>query len=384
MGGGGAGGTGGGTCQLDPDCAPNGKGSLCVNKVCTAPTEGEACKRTTVVVVDPAFTGSLEGAPLDACYFRTLGEGMTAVAPGTTTRLAVYADAAQSATPIQLAAGVVLEGHPSQVGQLTALSAGVGGPALVSLGEGSGLKGFRLDGKGGKAVLALSGEITLSGPLELRNGSPALSVEGTAKATVTGTMTAPVLFTDNARGIVVGATAGLEMTGEGGASLVLEKTSNGAAILVEKGDTGTLDVVVSKVTLQENRKSSSDGTGAIEIRPGRKTTIQSCTFVANQQSITLNGLETPSINVFADVTVVGNDFSKALPSETEGIAICGSSLGADNTLVELSAGLENQFPSGAKSPGDCQSLETNQKPNCFSGGDIGHDNIGEDLDLGCP
>jgi hypothetical protein len=385
MGGGGAGGTGGGTCQLDPDCAPNGKGSLCVNKVCTAPTEGEACKRTTVVVVDQAFDGSLEGAPVDACYFRTLGEGLTAVAPGTTKRLAVYADAAQSATPIQLPAGVTIEGHHSQVGQLTALSAGAGGPALVSLGEGSGLRGFRLDGKGAKAVVALSGEVALSGPLELRNGAPALSVEGTAKATVTGSMAAPVLFTANARGVVVGATAALTMTGDGdGAGLVVEGTTAGAGVLVEPGSGSTAEISMTAALLRNNIIGDvANGTGAIEVRANRVAFLRDCVFEKNQRSVSLNGQDSADPDMFSNVTLERNDFSNALPTEiNKGVALCGANFGARTSLT---LGPGNIFPSSAVSDNQaaCDALEIGQALGCDGAKDVGFTDLNKDFDLTC-
>ncbi|MCU0682491.1 MAG: hypothetical protein MUF34_09585, partial [Polyangiaceae bacterium] len=319
---GGAGSGGQGPCASDATCAVDeGAGSLCVASACTAPT-ASCTKGTLVVVPDEAFVGSSDGELATACHYRALGPALTAAATNgsATTGVVVYAAAVEG--PVTVADGVRLEGRPTAPATLVALTtsgaggaagasggagaAGAGGAgpaALVTLGDGAALAGFALDAAGAVGVRVATGKASLEGPLEVRGGAPALSVEGTAVATMTGKAEAAVLFTGNARGVRVGPTAGLTMTGDASATgLVLTGTTGGAAVLVEAGDSSA-EVALTGVQLRGNTGSDVlGGTGAVEVRPGRKATLTNNVFENNNRGINLNGGGASSQDAFVNVS----------------------------------------------------------------------------------
>lgn len=397
----GAAGGGGGPCASDAACAADeGAGSLCVVGACTKAT-ADCTKATLVVVPDAAFAGALGADVAGACFYRALGAALAAAAaPASgTTRVLVYAAAVGG--PAQVPAGVRLEGRATAPATLVGLTAGGAGgagggagaagaggagvaPTLVTLGDGAALTGFALDAEGAVGVRVATGEASLEGPLELRGGKPALSVEGSATATVTGTQAAPVLFTDNARGVVVASAAGLTMTGDKSeAGLVLTDTNGGAAVLVEAGGTSA-EVALTGVRFQGNTGSDVfGGTGAVEVRPGRKATLSDNVFENNRNGLRLNGLGTSEANDFVNVSLVGNRF---VVSASAGVAICGALLNASSTLLFLGAG--NELPSGVvATQAACSALT--QQGNCNGGAapeqrDLGVLDVAKPFVVQCP
>ncbi len=352
---------------------------------------GEAnCDRARLVVVQPGFDAKLDPALAGACRFASLDDALAVLAPGAQ-RLAIYGQNASAAAPLVLPAGLTFEGHAADPAQPLALAvkAAAAGAPLLTLGAGSTVKGVALEGPTveGEPVPAgvrvASGAVRLEGPLRLRRLSLALSVEGTATATVVGTKAAPVLVSGNARGVVVAPGAGLELTGEGGASVVLEKTSKGAALLVEKGDGSDIEITVSGVLVQDNRGSSGlDGTGGIEVRKGRQVAVRGCVFERNVISVCLNGEKSSVAASFSGLSLENNLFRIALPSAGSGSALCGSNLGAVDTQLTLGAG--NVFPSGAVSgAATCAALNDGQEFGCDAGGDVAYDAPDNDLALTC-
>jgi hypothetical protein len=380
---GGSGGVGGGAggagCVEDGACASQGAGSLCVGEVCTKASA--SCDKAALLVVEKGFAGTLDDAPLGACYFRALDDALGAVDAEKTKRLDVYAAAATASAPIAVGAGVRLAGHGPAAGQAVALAVtGGGGVALVTLGDGASLAGFRLDAQGAKAVAVPAGAASLSGPLELRGGAPALAVEGTAQATVTGSATAKVLVTANARGVVVAAEAAVAMQGgDDPESLVVEDTNGGAAVLFEASTAAGQCSALGKVTLRRNKGvSGTDGTGALEVRRGRQVVVDGCTFEDNRQSVTFNGIGGAAgsgPDDFAGVQLQRNQFAAALPTEGGGSVVCGSNLGSDNTTLPLRDG--NVFPSALA----CDPAATSSF-NCGGGQVLAHSG-GADLAVGC-
>jgi hypothetical protein len=353
---------------------------LCVNTVCTAPAT--TCALGTLVVVDKAFSGDVVGAPLGACYFRSLDEAVAKVAPGTTKVLSVYAAAAGAKAPLDVT-GLTFEGHGTTTSQPVTLTVTPAGTApLVRLGEGSVVRGFALSGPAGQAGLGIeTGKAQLAGPLTLAGLSPALSVGGNASVTVVGAAAAPVRLSGNARGIVVGTGASLEMTGEGGESLVLEK-----------GQPDQGELKLTRALVRNNQGSNpTNGSGGVEVRGGRKATVSTNTFTTNNTGITFQGQNiaaTVSTNTFTtnntgitfqgstgdlfdafkDVTLAGNDLSNTLPAGGgTGVAICGSSLNADGTTLTV-VGTDNQFPT----PASCAQLAASAQPSdCNLGTNLG-------------
>jgi hypothetical protein len=401
QGGGGSGGTAGGggsePCVGDGACTE--PGSWCVNEACTEPT-GSCTTGTLVVVPDPAFAGAIDAEFAKACHYRALGTALTAAAQGSgTTRVVVYASAVEG--PVDVPTGVRLEGRATAPATLVALTVGDAGgsagasgaggagggsatSALVTLGDGAALTGFALDAAGAVGVRVAVGKASLEGPLEFRGGKPALSVEGTARATVTGKAEAAVLFTGNARGVVVAGTAGLTMTGDASATgLVLTGTNGGAAVLVEAGDSSA-EVTLMGVHLTNNTGSDVlGGEGAVELRPGRKVALTDNVFENNSRSLRLNGLGTSQSSDFANVSLVGNRF---VVGASAGVAICGALLNASSTLLFLAAG--NELPSGTvDTQAECAALT--QQGNCNGGAtsaqrDLGVLDIAKPFVVQCP
>jgi hypothetical protein len=360
LGGGGSGGNG--SCASDVACGlEQGSGSLCVGDACTSSTA--SCSKSTLVVVpDEAFAGTIESELATVCHYRQLGAAFTAasMAPSGTTRVLVYAASVEG--PVNVPDGVRLEGRATAPATLVALTAGggsgagggagasgssgaggAGAAALVTLGDKTALAGFALDAEGATGVRIAAGKASLEGPLELKGGTPALSIEGTAAATVIGKAEAIVLFTGNARGVRVGPTAGLTMTGDTSETgLVLTGTNGGAAVLVEAGDSSA-EVVLTGLHLTNNTGSDVlGGTGAVEVRSGRKVTLTNNVFENNRNGLRLNGLGANEANDFVNVLLVGNRFVVGVST---GVAICGADLLAATTLLRLGAG--NELPSGA-------------------------------------
>ncbi|MCU0687330.1 MAG: hypothetical protein MUF34_34645 [Polyangiaceae bacterium] len=187
-----------------------------------------------------------------------------------------------------------------------------------------------------------------------------------------------MLFTENKRGIVVGATAALEMTGEGGKGLVVEKTSAGVGVLVETGTGSDVPTKLVSVTFRENKLGSgTDGIGGIEVRRNRQVLVQGCTFVQNQRSVTLNAQSTADANLFLNVKLSGNDFSGALPAPGQGAAVCGSKFAIAGTEIHLEP-LANTFPVAAACSAVAPAF------GCTDGVDVGYDASSTAPTLVCP
>ncbi|HEU4407907.1 MAG TPA: hypothetical protein VFS43_21780 [Polyangiaceae bacterium] len=340
LGGGGSG--GGGPCESDAACAADeGAGSLCVGGDCTAPSA--SCSRATLVVVDAGREPS--GVPEGACHFRALGPALAAVGSETKSVL-VFADSAEAPAPVALGAGLALEGRAADPTKPVALevAAPIAGAPLVTLADGSSLKGFALDGAGAaKGVAASSGSVTLAGPLTIKAATLALELTGEAKATVTGSEAAPVLVTANARGVLIGPTAGLTFDGDGKSGAVVEGTTAGAGVLVEAGTGSLAATLLDGVTFRNNTFSGvSAGSGAVEVRRARQVSVASCTFEKNLVSVTLAGEGKSLSGDFNGLTLSGNDFSAALTG-SGGAVVCGSNLKAE---TQLSVGPGDFFPGG--------------------------------------
>jgi hypothetical protein len=244
----------------------------------------------------------------------------------------------------------------------------IAGSPLVTMAAGSALKGFALDGKGtARGIAASSGAVRLEGPLRLSATALAVELTGDAVATVRGTAMTPVMVTGNTFGVKVGATASLELTGEGSVGLVVEKTSAGAGVLVEKGAGSDALTKVAGVYFRENTSGGGpDGAGAVEVRQSRQVLIEGCTFEKNQQSVTLNAESTSNTNLFLGVTISGNDFSAALPSPGQGAAVCGSEFAVAGTKIQLKP-TANTFPSVAVCTAIVPAF------GCTGGFDVGYD-----------
>jgi hypothetical protein len=377
VGGGGAGGAD--VCDGDAACAA--AGSLCVTKRCTEPA-ATCATGTLVVVPDPAFVGDLDAEFAKACHYRALGPALTVAAQGSgTTRVVVYASAVEG--PVDVPAGVRLEGRATAPATLVALTArgasgagggagasgaaGAGGgnttPALVTLGAGAALAGFALDGKGAVGgVRVEAGAVRLEGPLTVADATRAFDLAGTADATVAGTQAAPVLLKGNRLGIVVGPTTKLALTGDGEkGGVTVEGTTAGAGVLVLAGDlTGA--IVLEGLWAKDNKGSSADGTGAVEVRQGRAVTIKNSVFEGNSRGLTLNGESTSDFTSFTNVVLEGNRFTLATPGQSS--ALCGSQLGSE---TQLKLGSGNVFPTAM------MTCPPTQVSNCNTGADVGHD-----------
>jgi hypothetical protein len=362
---------------------------LCISKACTAPTA--ACTKATLVVVpDKAFAGSIDDELVNACHYRAIDPALAAAAApeSGTTRVVVYAATVEG--PVTVPTGVRLEGRATTPATLVALtasgaggaagasggagSAGAGGPgpaALVTLDDGAALAGFALDAAGAVGVRVAAGKASLEGPLAITGGAPALSVEGTAVATVLGKAESAVLFTGNARGVRIGPTAGLTMTGDQSETgLVLAGTKGGAAVLVEAGG-NSAEVVLTGVQFRGNTGGDVlGGTGAVEVRPGRKVTLTSNVFENNSRGLNLNGGGTSAPDAFVNVSLVGNRF---VVGASAGVAICGADFLAVTTLLRLGAG--NELPSGAvDTQAACAGLT--QQDSCSGGAMPGQRDLG--------
>jgi hypothetical protein len=379
----GGGGTGGAgpECMDDTECTTKGVGSLCVAGACTASSDN--CAKAKRVVIDD----NARRAPVvagkdfsDACYYKSLDDAFQS--PQNDMHVVVTAEAVSVGSPLTIDLDdVTLEGQSPQVGQPVALTVPLDEvqPRLTLAGSNVRLKGFALDGNNdAPGVAVTSGSTTLEGPFRLRGLTRALSVEGTAKATVVGTEAAPVTITENARGVLVGGTAGLEMTGEGGSGLVVEKTSAGAGLLIDAGDT-SLPVAIKGVVFRANMVAGGpDGAGAVDVRRNRQVLLEGCAFEKNQQSITLNAQNTNSANIFLNVRISGNNFSNALPSQGQGAVVCGSEFVSANTKIQLEP-LANTFPTTATA---CATIVP--APNCTNGVEVGYDVASKAPALFCP
>lgn len=377
-GGGGTGGAGGGgACASDEGCSSDeGPGSLCVAEACTKATG--ACDAKALVVVAKVDEALAAAEPRTACFFRELAPALTVAGDGA--RVAAYAAAAvRVPNPVTVPAGVRLEGHAAEAGKATALevTSPIGGSPLVTMAAGSALAGFALDGKGAaEGVAASSGAVRLEGPLRIAATTLAVELTDTAVATVRGTSAAPVVLTGNVRGIDVGQEAGLDLQGDGEAGGVLvETTGMAAGILIRAGGTAFENKVVG-LSARDNIGTGPNGTGALEVRQGRKVTVTGGVFRRNSLGISLNGEGNSQFAAFANVLISGCTFEN--PSATTGTAICGSLFGGATQLV-LGAG--NVFPSGRQTPADCAALGTNQDDACNEGADLGLSDIAEPFDL---
>jgi hypothetical protein len=405
QGGGGMGGGGGsGPCASDAACADdNGPGSLCVGDACTKASG--ACDATRLVVVAPGRRPD-DAALAEGCHFRDLDGAREALGPSTA-RLAVYADSASSTAPLAFTKAASLEGHHADATKAVALTLPAGSGVLVRFAQGGALRGVGLAGDGkATAVRVEAGSLAVAGPTTVTTAGLGLEVTGEAKAVVTGSVEQRVLVTSNARGIYVGATASLEVTGVGGESVVIEKADKGAGVLVEKGVLTKGELSMKSVLVRDNQGSdSSNGSGGVEVRGGRKATVSNNTFSGNNTSVSFSGQgasATVSNNTFSGnntsvsfqgspgdlfdafkaVTLADNDFTGALPVGGGGVVICGRSLGASGTTLTLGSG--NQFPNGGEaSPGTCQTFEDAQEGSCTGGGDIDFESGLNKFDVVC-
>jgi collagen type I alpha len=362
LGGGGAGGKG--PCDSDSVCAADeGAGSLCVGGACTE--AAATCAKATLVVVAEGFAGMVDTALLGACFYRQLDPALGAVVAGTTTKVVAYAATATVAAPVTVPEGVTLEGRTAdpKVPVALTVTTPVAGAPLISVGAGGGLKGFALDGKttaGG--VKAEAGAVRFEGPLTVTNSTRALDLGGTVDATVVGTQAAPVRLSANKQGVVVGATAKLALTGDGAmGGVTVEGTTAGAGVLVVAGGT-TAAVQLEGLFAKDNKGSSADGTGAVEVRQGRAVTVKNGVFEGNRQALTFNGEGNSGFTSFTNVVLEGNRFTLAMPGQ--GSAICGSKLGSQ---TELNLGASNVFPTAMTT---CPPAQTDS---CNAGGDVGSD-----------
>jgi hypothetical protein len=356
--------------------ADKGEGSLCVAQACTQP-DG-ACDAKVLVVVEKADEALAAVEPRTACFFRALAPALTGAGSGA--RVVAYAAATVGApNPVTVPAGVRLEGHTAEAGKAVALevTAPIAGSPLVTMAAGSALAGFAFDGKGtARGVAASSGAVRLEGPLRVAATAFAVELTGDAVATVRGTATTPVVITGNVRGIDVGSTAGLDLEGDGEAGGVLvETTGMAAGILIRAGGTSFENRVVGLLA-KDNAGTGPNGTGAIEVRQGRKVTITGGVFRRNSVAVSFNGENNSQFAAFSNVTVSGSTFEN--PTPTTGTAICGSLFGGATQLV---LGASNVFPSGRQAPGDCAVLGTNQDDSCNEGADLGLSDIAEPFDL---
>lgn len=362
--GGGSSGAGGGICPGDQACAAEaGAGSLCVEGACTPPSS--ACTKATLVVVDRAFTGALEGALAGACFYRTLDAALGAFLAGTTTRLVAYGETAALAAPLTVPAGLSLEGRTGEAQRPVALTitAPVAGAPLVILSAGSAFKGFALDGNASAAgIKAEAGVVRLEGPLAVTNTKRAVDLGGTVDATIAGEQGAPVRVSGNELGVVVGPTAKLSLRGDGeSGGVTVEATSLGAGVLVQAGGASAA-VKLEGLLAKDNRTGSvADGIGGVEVRQGRSVTVEGGVFQGNRQALTLNGGLTSGPTSFVNVVLRQNRF--VLTAAGQGSAVCGSKLGSE---TELHLGEGNVFPSEAACP-------PAQIDGCNTGADVGHD-----------
>lgn len=378
QGGGGMGGGGAGPCASDATCATDkGEGSLCVAEACTKAKD--ACDAKVLVVVDKADEALAAAESRDACFFRALAPALAAVKPQTE-RVAAYAASTVGAPgPVTVPAGVTLEGHGAEAGKAVGLevAAPIAGSPLVTMAAGSALKGLALDGKAtARGIAASSGAVRLEGPLRITATTLAVELTESAVATVRGTSSAPVLLTANVRGVDVASGAGLDLQGDGEAGGVLvETTGMAAGILIRAGGAAFENKLVGLLA-KDNQGTGPNGTGAVEVRQGRKVTISNGVFRRNSIAISLNGENSSQFASFSNVSITGSTFEN--PSPTAGTAICGSLFGGTTQLV---LGNSNVFPSGRQTPGDCAALGTNQDDSCNEGADLGLSDPLEPFDL---
>jgi hypothetical protein len=364
LGGGGAGAGGEGPCASDSACAAGeGAGSLCVGGACTE--AAATCAKATLVVVAEGFAGDLDPALRGACFFRQLDPALGVVVAGTTTKVVAYAATAAVAAPLTVPEGVTLEGRTADAKVPVALTVTtpVAGAPLVTMGSGGGLKGFAFDGKAtAGGVKAEAGAVRLEGPLTIANATRAIDLGGTVDVTLLGTQAAPVWLSANKQGIVVGATAKLALTGDGAmGGVTVEGTTVGAGVLVLAGGT-TAAVQLEGLFAKDNKRSSADGTGAVEVRQGRAVTVKNGVFEGNRQALTFNGEGNSGFTSFTNVVLEGNRFT--LTASGQGSALCGSKLGSQ---TELNLGPGNAFPTAMMT---CPPAQTDS---CNTGGDVGSD-----------
>jgi hypothetical protein len=358
-----------GACRSDEGCeADQGAGSLCVATACTKATG--ACEANAFVVVEQADEALASAESRDACFFRALASALAAVGAGTERVAAYAATSARVPGPLTVPANVTLEGHTADVSTPVALEvmAPIAGSPLVTMAAGSALKGFALDGKGtARGIAASSGAVRLEGPLRLSATALAVELTGDAVATLRGGVgLPPVVLTGNARGIDVGQDAGLDLQGDGEAGGVLvETTGMAAGILIRAGE-ATFENKVAGLLAKDNVGTGPNGTGAVEIRKGRKVTISGSVFRKNSRGISLNGENNSAFEAFSNVLISGSVFEN--PSPTTGTAICGSLFGG---ATQLTLGNGNAFPSGRQTPDNCTELSVEQRGSCETGGDLG-------------
>ncbi len=379
-GGGGMGGAGGsGGCEDDAACAP-AQGSLCIGAACSK--RSGQCDEAVRVVVERADDALASAESRDACFYRALAPALTGTASGT--RVAAYAATAVRASgPVTVPAGVRLEGHAAEAGKAVtlAVTAPIAGAPLVTMAAGSALAGFALDGGGtARGVAASTGAVRLEGPLRIAATQLALELTGDAVATVRGgNGTPPVVLTGNVRGIDVAQTAGLDLQGDGEAGGVLvETTGMAAGILLRAGDTSFENKLVGLLAKDNAGTSVLNGTGAVEVRQGRKVTVTGCFFRKNIRGINLNGENTSASDSFGSVVIASSTFET--PSMTTGTAVCGTGF---TGVTQLVLGNGNVFPSGRQTPADCTTLGevANQGGACNGGNDLSVLDLAEPFDL---
>jgi hypothetical protein len=363
---GGGGSSGAGPCPNDDACVTTkGAGSLCISDACTQATG--ACDSKTLVVVAPGRTVD-DAALANACHFRDLDAARAAFGD-TTVRLALYADSASSTQTLAFKSAALLDGHHSDSSQPVALTLSIADATLVSLPFGGTVRGVALIGDAtSKGIVSGEGALSLTGPLRIEGASVGLELGDNANATATALAAGPIAFVGNVVGVQVGAKASVTLRGDAQpGSLLLEGNGASTGLLVLDGDN-------TKAVALERALVTKHAVG-VEIRRGRAVTVSGSTFVQDRQAVTLNAEDVTAANLFLNVVLTGNDFSQSRPAVNQGVAVCGSRLGVDNTILKVGQG--NVFPSGNV----CSLLD--ERASCDTGGDLGFDTTGKSLQVQC-
>lgn len=363
----GAGGAaGGGPCVGDTACGDEvGAGSLCVGGACTKAAD---CDRASLVVVDAAFAEATDPTLASACFFRGLPEADGALVVDTTRSVVVYAASVRLAAPFRLRRGVKLEGRGPGATPVALDFATPSVEPLLTLERDTEVRGFALAGGGqARGVAAVEGAAALLGPLSITGTSVAIDLSGDATLLARGTQASPVRLGGNAVGVRVPDGTSLVLEGDGAAGgFVIEDTSAGAGVLALAGG-GAAPVRLAGVLARNNLGSSADGTGAVEVRRGRRVEIVGSIFEGNVRALNFNGEGQSTIDAFSGLTISGNVFTNR-PSSS--VLLCGTGLKA---LAALPMGSGNSFDGVIVSDtAGCQLLENAQSSSCDQGGSFGY------------
>ncbi|HEU4538252.1 MAG TPA: hypothetical protein VFS00_29220, partial [Polyangiaceae bacterium] len=379
-GGAGSGGAGqGGARPCDGDAACRGEvgaGSICVGGTCT---RGEGCDASTLVVVDPAFAGPIEASLAGACAYRGLAAADAAIAPAVTRAVVVYAAALRLDAPFRVRRGVALEGRGPGGAPVALDFAAPSVEALLTLEAGSSAAGFALEGHDtARGVVAAEGVGSLRGPLTIAHARVALEPAAGATLEAKGTQAAPVRLSANDVGARVPAGASLTLEGDGAAGgFVLEGTRAGAGVLVLAGD-ASAPVRLAGLLARDNGGNSAEGTGAIELRPGRVVAVADGVFEGNVRALNFNGEGASLFDSFVGVTIERNAFTNRAGVS---VLLCGTDLGAS---PRLTLGPGNTFDgTPVLTQAACLGVENVQRSSCELGGTLGYTANGEPFDLQC-